>query len=840
MNTLAIDIPIAVYAYDRHKEPTDPKAVKRIGFYDKRTVLAETKFQRYYVKAKAIASRMAFKDDPVARDDEGKLLKNPDVRNTKIKFQYDKMFRDNKKKELQDDKEDYTVYIPIKYYKANYTQITGAINGLLSMKNRTDKGRKWFLYHGQIPKNIIMEYAALTKEEQCAYNNRRYVQFSKQVLEKLKIKMPTCIERDGDPAISPTEEVGASMTAIVDNVPKDAWFSCGGEFTGKERLYVLLSHVFGVVCISTFSTYAEYAERGILAWNLVRTDLIKNMYLTMATFFQTNEDTGMIGMSAVLLASLYKITENDIELKKYILETLSGVLKTTGTALQGKTTPEAILSELLPSPSSTINPNATAVNTISSLVASSRNLMAQIRKLIPYIVDLVKPKFQLLLTMFQNFTATGSFTAANATATAANATATAVNATATAANATATAANATATGFWATSYTYTQLALKTVVPEPLKPLFRIANVGYFVYKLYQDGGAWSDYNQLICLFAKLMRFLVKGGIDFFINQNRRHRLEYMLLEGNEQWVPARRRLLELNANIEIEQQPRMILEGKTTNDTAITCKAIYSENPNMINTVSKMLPSDKDWIPYVYVVATGLADINGTVRKVWYFYDYNYYYRTPTEVKEDVRFDFTIWQVQQTIQVDNKEKQILSRNIQTQVGGEYCTTLMNGRLVEGVPFAFYLGGYFAAYRFILPALLASPKIYEFGINLTNLFYQIGNLLSKNNPTWQSVFFRYFKSILEYYAIFRIGKPLAVLVLNNFQLEDFLTNKILQTIDFSNIKSQPKSKNNTVSQYIKSGLDIPLEVVEKLQKIFDFLPCLIASWVYATFVEKITL
>ena len=61
MNTLAIDIPIAVYAYDRHKEPTDPKAVKRIGFYDKRTVLAETKFQRYYVKAKAIASRVAFK-----------------------------------------------------------------------------------------------------------------------------------------------------------------------------------------------------------------------------------------------------------------------------------------------------------------------------------------------------------------------------------------------------------------------------------------------------------------------------------------------------------------------------------------------------------------------------------------------------------------------------------------------------------------------------------------------------------------------------------------------------------------------------------------------------------
>ena len=54
--TLAINIPIAVYAYNRHKLATDPKAVKRIGFYDKRKVLTETKFQKYYVKATAIAT----------------------------------------------------------------------------------------------------------------------------------------------------------------------------------------------------------------------------------------------------------------------------------------------------------------------------------------------------------------------------------------------------------------------------------------------------------------------------------------------------------------------------------------------------------------------------------------------------------------------------------------------------------------------------------------------------------------------------------------------------------------------------------------------------------------
>ena len=60
--TLAINIPIAVYAYNRHKLATDPKAVKRIGFYDKRKVLTETKFQKYYVKATVVPSLKAFKD----------------------------------------------------------------------------------------------------------------------------------------------------------------------------------------------------------------------------------------------------------------------------------------------------------------------------------------------------------------------------------------------------------------------------------------------------------------------------------------------------------------------------------------------------------------------------------------------------------------------------------------------------------------------------------------------------------------------------------------------------------------------------------------------------------
>ena len=61
--TTAIQIPIAVYAYQRHKQPTDPCAVKRIGFYDKRKVKEETKFQNYYVRAKAMPSKTVFKEE---------------------------------------------------------------------------------------------------------------------------------------------------------------------------------------------------------------------------------------------------------------------------------------------------------------------------------------------------------------------------------------------------------------------------------------------------------------------------------------------------------------------------------------------------------------------------------------------------------------------------------------------------------------------------------------------------------------------------------------------------------------------------------------------------------
>ena len=62
MASLDIKKPIQVYRYDRHKKPSDRDAVRSVGFYDKRTVVEETKHQQFYVKCRVYASIQKFRD----------------------------------------------------------------------------------------------------------------------------------------------------------------------------------------------------------------------------------------------------------------------------------------------------------------------------------------------------------------------------------------------------------------------------------------------------------------------------------------------------------------------------------------------------------------------------------------------------------------------------------------------------------------------------------------------------------------------------------------------------------------------------------------------------------
>ena len=792
--TLAINIPIAVYAYDRHKLATDPKAVKRIGFYDKRKVLTETKFQKYYVKAKAIASRVVFKNDPIARGDDGK----PE-RSGRFAYAYDKKFRVNKDRQLQNETEDYTVYVPIKYYKLNYTQVTGTINGLLSMKNRKDKGRKWYLYNGTIPKEIRMEYATLSKKEQCAYYNLQYKDFSKQVLEKLKIKMPTCIERDGDPAISPAEEFIGSTNAIAGNLSKDAWLSCSGEFIGMERIFVAISHFFVMYGLSYFSTAVEIA---IVSWNVFRSNIIKKIYVALASVFETNSSSefGYGGAVGAFLFDMIPIIKP--EDKAALLQTLSGILKSTGVALQkgSSLTPETIIAEI----GSTVN--ATAVATTSSIISFSQNLMALLRRVIPYIVDMLKPQFQYMYTMFQNFTSSGTFTAtANATA------------------------NATTTAASSYSYIYARLGLKAVV-EYLTPLnlLRIANLGYFMYNLSRDEKAWPAYEFIVCSGAKVLRYLCnpvsKNLTKMYrlFNKTRSRRYQYKLLLGNKKWELAEKRLMELNAIIDIETQPRMVLQ-----ESAII-KAVYSENQSIETSEIRIGNTPKTWVPYVYVVATGEAEINNKMQKVWYFYDYNYYLETSKEIKIDPNEDLTIWRVPETIrdEDDLDEKQVLSNNIPTEAGGPYCTYTLNGRTVSGVPLLVFYPCAAFVNIIAIPYMVGAAAILiqqNATLSFQDAKVVFTGLFSKNNQTKLASFVQNIQRVVYYLALYTNPGISKVTIAG---LPTVITNELLKFVD-KNWSSWMQMSSNKSGTPPTTFLSLAVGASNWFNRFLELLPCLLA-------------
>ena len=165
--TTAITIPIAVYAYQRHKQPTDPYAVKRIGFYDKRKVKEETKFQNYYVRAKAVPSKAVFKEEQmylINRDNallavgekkrpkkgEKKRKKEDRVETLRLSdgtLAHEGRYINKKASILNGDETRTDVYIPVKYFQANATQVTQKLEGLLAYSG------SWHLYNGNY-KNI--------------------------------------------------------------------------------------------------------------------------------------------------------------------------------------------------------------------------------------------------------------------------------------------------------------------------------------------------------------------------------------------------------------------------------------------------------------------------------------------------------------------------------------------------------------------------------------------------------------------------------------------------------------------------------------------------------------
>ena len=250
--TTAIQIPIAVYAYQRHKQPTDPHAVKRIGFYDKRKVKEETKFQNYYVRAKAVPSRAAFKeyqqslvdatkmeiktirsqakeriDKKLTKDAKDKIKKETEKKVEKVqkiatmrdwegldrRYIHDIKYEKN----VQLGSDAIYVYIPVKYYKINtskFDPIAGNMDGLLAFGQS-----KWNLYNGK------------KKDVDFIYDNEIREETQKELFEYLlKVKI---IDVNRDDKLNEEEVELNAKTAVAEILRRDQnllipkWGGCG-------------------------------------------------------------------------------------------------------------------------------------------------------------------------------------------------------------------------------------------------------------------------------------------------------------------------------------------------------------------------------------------------------------------------------------------------------------------------------------------------------------------------------------------------------------------------------------------------------------------------------------
>ena len=272
--TLAINIPIAVYAYDRHKLATDPKAVKRIGFYDKRKVLTETKFQKYYVKATAIASRVAFKDyQELVDKDKEKKDKDRLVNNTFIS-ESENNYLINRKVRAALDSVKYIVYVPVKYYKINAVEATGTMQGVLAFSERE---KTWRLFNGSVGRRLHIIYPNVVQQ---ALLYRSY-EYDINIVE---------LDRNGDNKIDEKERANAINQNIRKNLSKYfEWLTCE-EFEGWENLHVLFAH--GVTTtilynlLLNFSTTVATINVGTIVVSLLKS--IKDKLVSIWTYFSNS------------------------------------------------------------------------------------------------------------------------------------------------------------------------------------------------------------------------------------------------------------------------------------------------------------------------------------------------------------------------------------------------------------------------------------------------------------------------------------------------------------------------------------------------------------------------
>lgn len=628
--TTAIQIPISVYAYQRHKQPTDPNAVKRIGFYDKRKVKEETKFQNYYVRAKAVPSKTVFKEEQmylINRDNalvaakvkvipkkgiKKKIKKEDRVEKLRLSdgtLAHEGRYINKKTSILNDDDTRTDVYIPVKYFQANATQVTQKLEGLLAYSG------SWHLYNGN-HKNIDIFYLPKTVQwnEYASYQTER------------KIVYP--IDEDKDGEISSREGEKGLVASLKWNELK--WFDCDDV----DWKYLAISH--GVV--SSFLLSFLWHHRGATAAFVVGSmgeRAIQSLLQFLQSFSKSYEDSRMnFGFGSWGPAVASKAWE------------MLPIIKT-----EDKAAFVAWISRIYASSGRDVVEQSNFMTYLEQVGDMLLTLQESAMYVLEAIYSILEPYITAILTAFSQFVNNGPTVLATGEAEGfiKQAGVTLLNLSG------------------ANSYINILLFILGLIEGKYD-----TQMGRILFKAYKD---------IVCFVAKFMKYgilTIKGtpsAIYDFINPFLAKEHKKLVLKGFPYWKQAESALdvYAKNQNIKLkyveEKTPRFVMQ------TSAEKRTIY----NQLNTRPKSFIIDKEGIPYVYVVAKGSKE---TGEQYWYFYMYEY-------DKDDDRWIFAVYETDKTF---NKKK-TLSSPIPNEPGGEWCRRRINGITVSGIPFPFYLAGW---------------------------------------------------------------------------------------------------------------------------------------------------
>ena len=663
--TLAINIPIAVYAYDRHKLATDPKAVKRIGFYDKRKVLTETKFQKYYVKATVVPSLKAFKDYQkqlveLDKNDKDKKDRKPGEKQDKTMSWTDWLRGRSKFKRTMLEADGityvhenlykraknnggYDIYIPVKYYKINNTEIKGSVDGALAYST------KWFLYNGTSPQVDIL-YPSATQD------------FANYVKYKTEIGMFIPSTKD--------EVYGAMLKSLndytKDKKAPDEWMSCGGEFKGIDKIYVAISHTIFMVGIP-YSIYSSGVTANTALAVVNVTSFISMIVENIMSFFKTKDESAAGNMS--MEPSGVGLVAAGTMLYNIFGVSLTGAITLNFLINEGNKLYKYFLS---PETIKLIKDNPNVQDKIKSTALSPKN-QGILENILTLIMSGFRGLWENILAAFNYFLTTN-----------------------------------------ATNGLERVSNFLALYPNAGK----YVNIVSFIFMTFISGqypktAAWkyimSLYQDLVCGVAHILRLIFNG--DFkkvtqyaydFINDQRRKNGEPRVLQGTTIWKAATASLLNeenlTKDNIKPENYPRIIRRDELAN-------LVYSENSELLQPY-KILNGQT---PYVYVVAE--------TKTHWYYYSYDYSQKRSNP--------FRIWKVNK---ISDTNKQTLSNQIPKEPAGAYCTRSINGIKVSGVGLGWYTLGWGISI-FVVPLLVKEVAIYVgTNPTSSNLFTNVHDIL----------------------------------------------------------------------------------------------------------------